>query len=322
LADVKRWTIGLVKFAVAAVLLGVLIKIFIDNFGQIQVYLSRLDWRFVAVAAAAQAVINWVVYELWLIMIRRLGGRIGRRPAWKAFFLPYVARYVPGKVALVAGKVYYCVEEGIPGRKAVISILVENVLIIIAGLSLAAISSFYLFRGLISPAVSACLLIAAVLLLCSLHPAVLRRIINIPMRLFGREPVRSDELLSLPAILAFFVGYAVLWPLGGLVYGLAAAALDPGLLSRVFTVGAAFITAGSLGQATMLAPAGLGVREGVLYLLLEGETGPALAVAAVALARLITVFIDVAFAAATPLITGRRNNSISDENADPPQQRP
>ncbi len=304
----KRWTIGLVKFAVAAVLLGVLIKIFVDNFGQINVYLSRLDWRFVAGAAAAQAVINWAVYALWLVMIRKLGGRIGRRPAWKAFFLPYVARYVPGKVALVAGKVHYCVEEGVPTRKAVISILVENALIVIAGLSLAALSSFYLFRGLVSPALSAFLLIAVVMLLCFLHPAVLRRVLNIPMRIFGREPVRSGELLSLPTILAFFVGYAALWPLGGLVYGLAAAALDPGLLSRVFTVGAAFVTAGSLGQATMLAPAGLGVREGVLYLLLESETGPALAVAVIALARLITVLVDVTFAAVTPLITGRRNS--------------
>ena len=152
-------------------------------------------------------------------------------------------------------------------------------MIVIAGLSLAALSSFYLFRGLVSPAFSAFLLVAAVLLLFSLHPAVLRRVLNIPMRLFGREPVRSGELLSLPAILAFFVGYAALWPLGGLVYGLAAAALDPGLLARIFTVGAAFVTAGSLGQATMLAPAGLGIREGVLYLLLESETGPALAVA-------------------------------------------
>ncbi|UCE27479.1 MAG: flippase-like domain-containing protein [Candidatus Coatesbacteria bacterium] len=308
MADVKRWTIGLVKFAVAAVLLGVLVKIFVDNFGQIRVYVSRLDWRFVAGAAAIQAVMNWTIYELWLVMIRRLGGRIGRRPAWKAFFLPYFARYVPGKVALVAGKVHYCTEEGIPARKAVVSILVENALVVIPGLSLAALSSFYLFRGLVSPALSASLLVVAVLLLCSLHPAVLRRVLSVPMRLFGRKSVRSGELLNSPTILAFFVGYAALWPLGGLVYGLAAAALDPGLLSRVITVGAAFVTASSLGQATMLAPAGLGVREGALYLLLEGETGPALAVAAVALARLITVLVDIAFAAVTPLVTGRRKS--------------
>jgi uncharacterized membrane protein YbhN (UPF0104 family) len=308
LADVKRRIIGLTKFAVAAVLLGVLIKIFAGNFGQVKVFLVRLDWRLVAAAALVQAVINWAVYELWLVMVRKLGGDIGRRAAWKAFFLPYAARYIPGKVALVAGKVHYCAEEGVPIRTAAISIMLENGLIIIAGLFLASLSSFYLFGDEIPAALSGLFLLAAVTFLICLHPAVLRRVLNVPMRLFRRQPIRTGELLDLPTLLAFFLGYAVLWPLGGLVYGLSAASLDAVTFPQVFNVGAAFVTAGSLGQATMLAPAGLGVREGVLYLLLRNETGPALAVTAVALARLITVLVDVIFALITPLITGLKRN--------------
>jgi uncharacterized membrane protein YbhN (UPF0104 family) len=315
LTDVKRWIIPIIKFAVAAVLLGFLLKIFIDNFGQVKFYLSRLDWRFVAGAALIQAAINWAVYELWLVMIRKLGGRIGRRAAWKAFFLPYVTRYIPGKVALVAGKVHYCAEKGVPVRTTAVSILVENGLIIIAGLFLASLSSFYLFAAEIPAGVAALFLLTALILLFCLHPAVLRRLLNVVMRLFRREPIRTRELLNLPTIIAFFAGYVALWPLGGLVYGFTAAALDPALLTRMFTIGTAFITAGSVGQATMLAPAGLGVREGVLYLLLENETGPALAVAAVALARLITVFVDIAFAAATPFMKGRRKPRVRSQDA-------
>lgn len=292
----------------AAVLLGVLIKIFADNFGQVKVFLVRLDWRLVAAAAFVQAVINWAVYELWFVMIGKLGGNIGRRAAWKAFFLPYAARYIPGKVALVAGKVHYCAEEGVPIRTAAISIMLENGLIIIAGLFLASLSSFYLFGDEIPATLSGLLLLAAVMFLICLHPAVFRRILNVPMYLFRRQPIRTDELLNLPTLLVFFIGYAVLWPLGGLVYGLSAAALNAVTLSQVFNVGAAFVTAGSVGQATMLAPAGLGVREGVLYLLLKNETGPALAVTTVALARLITVLVDVVFALVTPLITGVKHN--------------
>lgn len=306
MTDIKRWVVAIIKVAVAVVLLGILVNIFFDNFGQIKGHLVRLDWRFVVVAALIQCVVNWALYEYWILIVRKLGGRIGRRAAWKAFFLPYVARYIPGKVALVAGKVHYCAEEGIPARVAVISIMVENGLIIIAGLSLAALSSFYLFYGEIPSALVGLLFFAALALLVCLHPAVFRLMLNVPMRLFRRNPIRRAELLGWRTILVFFAGYAVVWLLAGLFYALAAAALDTGLLSHAFTIGAALITAGAVGQASMLAPAGLGVREGVLYLLLESDTGPALAVAAVALARLITVLVDLGFALATPFVTGVR----------------
>lgn len=253
-------------------------------------------------ALLAQAVINLAVYELWFRIVRKLGGHMDRRSAWKAFFLPYLARYIPGKVALITGKVHYCNEMNVPTRVAVISIMVENGLIITAGLLLASVSSFYLFAGKVPPAVSAILLASAGVLLFSFHPAVLTPLLNVPMRLLKRDPIRTEELLGARALLLFFAGYAALWPLGGLVYGFAAAALGAGLVSRVLTVCAAFVTAGALGQASMVAPAGLGVREGILFVLLEGDIGPALAVAAVALARLITVAADAAFALATPLV--------------------
>ena len=54
--------------------------------------------------------------------IESAGGRLGYKRTLKIFLITNLAKYVPGEVWTMAGKVYLCVKEGIPIAKTSASV--------------------------------------------------------------------------------------------------------------------------------------------------------------------------------------------------------
>jgi uncharacterized membrane protein YbhN (UPF0104 family) len=178
--------------------------------------------------------------------------------------LSIFAKYIPGKVWMIVGRAAYLSERrGLPiGELSVISLNDQLISLwvglVLGAFGLFAVGGLELYGGLV-------LVSWLALSLVVFSPWVHRT----AEKLLGAIARRRMELpvLSLGAtlrVLPWFVGYWALWSLG---FYLLVAGLSP---SRVAPVTAlAFPLAATLGVMAVVAPGGLGVREGMLTVSLK-----------------------------------------------------
>ncbi len=143
-----------------------------------------------------------------------------------------------------------------------------------------------------------------------LQPAILKKSINGLLKLIGKESL--DVFPSTKTILAVIFGYI----LSGMLHGLALF-----LLLRVFSpmgfdlypiVTGAYYMAGLVGVFAFFAPGGLGVREGILFLLLSFVADSQSVVISAAIMRLLTLLSGLMLAGGsgfTYLMSGRKGIS-------------
>ena len=109
----------------------------------------------------------------WVIGLRNLGVKSNTIGLMSIWLLSRPAKYVPGKVGVIAGRVYLCKRQGLSGSKVFVSVFLENALFCVAGMMLFAISFGYKLNFL--PAKHLFFLLGIfILFLFFLHPYLLR----------------------------------------------------------------------------------------------------------------------------------------------------
>jgi uncharacterized membrane protein YbhN (UPF0104 family) len=121
-------------------------------------------------------------------------------------------------------------------------------------------------------------------------PALLNRLIAWGLRILRREPL--EEMLSARAVLTTVVLYALAWLLFGVHIWVLALAVGggPGVTSASLT---GYALAGSLGMLTVILPAGLGARDGVLAIVLASAMPLSAGTAVALLSRFVVTLVDV-----------------------------
>lgn len=226
---------------------------------------------------------------LWGLMVREIGGyEVGMVPALRVFFTANLGRYLPGKLWQVAGLAYLARGEGVPAGTATGAAILGQAFSLGGATLLGAAVLLDSGRGSALGGGWA-VGILVVLLLAATSPAILRVILPFWFRL-ARQDVpdgfRPDRAFGIR-----WLGlYAVAWTFQGLAFWTLARGLgfEIGLLWGVTAFPAAYVA----GYLALFAPAGVGIREGVLVVLL----GPALGVGAGVLAliaRLWTTAVEL-----------------------------
>ena len=113
-----------------------------------------------------------------------------------------------------------------------------------------------------------------------------------------REPLRlltkqGTAMLSMARIFRFLGVYLLLWGFLGAAFFLFITSLFPVAVSQFFVVTGIYAFAWSIGFLSVITPSGLGVREGVLSLLLTTVLPPATATLVALLARLWTLAAEL-----------------------------
>jgi hypothetical protein len=201
-----------------------------------------------------------------------------------------LARYVPGNVLMVAGRVVLGREAGVTGRASLAASVYEQALIV--GLSACAAAGLLLFGDLGQD--DWIWIVAVVPLgLVLLHPRLFGPGANWVLRRVGRPPL--DHLLSAREVLAFAAWYALTLAVLGLGVWWFVHALVGAQAGGPLFVGAGFLLSFVVSMLAFVFPSGLGVREGVLALVLARGLPGEVAIAAAAAARLALTFAEVAF---------------------------
>lgn len=234
------------------------------------------------------------------VAYRRLLASLGRGLSYPATFaavwVATLAKYVPGKVTGLAGAAWMFRQRGVPAPEALSVVAVVQGLSVVLGLVVAAPLAFWqpvvrrlpvawLWCGVLVAAAAVCV-----------HPRVFRAIMNRLLRALKRQ-----ELQAFPAVGDYVPPVAILLAnqvLAGTALWLVARSLgpvSPAWLPFFISASALAITAGLLA---IFAPAGLGVREGILLIVLGPVIGGGLAAVAVACLRVLQTLVDAAMAAA------------------------
>ena len=246
----------------------------------------------------------------WDLALRFLGYRIGAGQAQVAWGQPLLARYVPGSVLYVLGRVLLSERTGVPRRITVASIVYEQAITATSAI----VFSAYFF--VVHPDLQGEPLRWAFLLLIPtaialLHPRVFGPLADRVLRAFGREPLPA--VIPMRGVLALLAFYLLNWAVASLGIFCVARSVSTVSPDEILTVGSAQALGYLAALATLVAPAGLGVRDAVFAWAVKGAVpGQSFAVASlIAIAvRGVQTVVEVAYVALVTALGRRRGWSI------------
>jgi hypothetical protein len=248
-------------------------------------------WRFV-LSVAAGVVGTVCVERTWAALLRSWGPRPEPRAAAGMFYVTQLGKYIPGSVWPVLAQMQFGAAWGI-ARSVMFA---ANILLL--GLVTA---SGIVVGALLLPWSSASglrdywwLVLLVLPLAIGLHPRVLPAVLNRLLRAIGREPlVVSPDPRSLGAAVAWALAT---WAAMGLHVVLLASAFSSPSITLLAASTGGMALAWAAGIAFIPAPAGAGVREGILTLTLSPLIGTTAAVTVALGSRVGLLLVDVLLA--------------------------
>jgi len=291
---VLQWLLGLaiVVFAVRSL---------VRNWDELRA--QPLEWSVEPGWLVLSAVVVWLMYGLliaaWRMMLTAWGRGLDFWSAARIWTVSSLGKYLPGKVWAVAGMAVMAQRAGVGAGPATASAVILQVLAIGTGAAVAALTGWSSLRSAY-PGAGAGLAALLVLSLAAagvlLWPESVRRVVRLaaPDAAVGSlTPPVGAVAFGLAANTVAWLGYGVaLWLLArGLLPG-----TGLGLLRAIAVFTASYLA----GFLALFAPGGIGVREGVFILMLQGPIGIGAATALAIASRLLLTVTELG--AAVPFL--------------------
>jgi hypothetical protein len=219
-------------------------------------------WKFLGAAAMFALFLFVFRATTWRWILKGFGYRVPVAAATRVWSTSELARYVPGVIWQVMGRIYLIKPYGVRGSVCTTSQILELAIFLLANVTLAVCCLVWLgvrrFDATAKPWLFSAMALVP-LLAFLLHPKVLYRVVNAVMRRLGKPDIRDR------------MGFRILtgllvWTMVGLVWqGLAIWLLvhEPlGLpIEKWWVVAGAYSLAWTAGFLSVFSPGGLGVRE-------------------------------------------------------------
>lgn len=294
----------LLQLALTGVVLFFIVRIMGLNLGDLaQFDLASWAWRPIPLAGSVLLLLAGYIYSslLWRQMVVEMGGpRISAMTAVRIFMVANLGRYVPGKVLQIAGLAMLARREGVSAATAT-SAAVLGQAFALAGATILGLGAFfgdhtrYRIYGWVGLAV-----MVALIVLSSI-PGPSRHLQLLWMRVAARSGSDSaEEHETGAAVLGLGeAGFGLRWTgrylLNWVIYGGAFWLLFLGMeeWATFLTIAPAFAAAYVVGYLAFFMPAGGGVREGMLIVLLAPIIGQTNGAAVAVLARVWTTVVEV-----------------------------
>ena len=304
----NRW-FRVVQWALGLLILWLAGRSLVRNWHQLEG--QPLDWRVDPLLLALAALVVWGMYALlvtaWRLMLGAWGERLDGWTAGRIWTVSNLGKYIPGKVWAIAGMAVMSRQEGVSAVAATGSAVIVQALAIGTGAAVTGLTGAAALERA-HPGATAALWIlvagAVVGIALLLWPPVLRWLV--------RTAVGSGETPA-PPLAAIAYGVAAngaAWVGYGVALWLLARGLLPGTGLELGAAIAVFTASYLAGFLALVAPGGLGVREGLFILMLQGSIGIG-AATVLALASRVLLTITELGAAVPFLMFPRRNARVA-----------
>ncbi len=277
-----------VKRARAKALLGVIVFVIVIAFFSVRAFSTAqtltvnwqpVNWADLLLSFLLVLVCYEIAAAVWWVLVRLLGERFAFRAALQAYFLSSLPRYVPGFIWGYWGRAYLSERGGARRSVVVMSIGLEMGLFVGTGLAVGAYYWLPSEQGLLTT------IVMVILIALSLSAAIL---------ISGKKLRPVQHWLQFLAvgflITLVYVGFWILYGLSVFVLVRAVSPVESqNLAIRVIS---GFALSWLAGFFAIFVPGGLGVREGVLIIILEPAIGGVPAIFVSFMSRFVNILCD------------------------------
>lgn len=291
-----------VRVAFGVLSVGGLVWATVAQWPRVSDTVALLSVRDLALALAAMLAGTYASMLCWRTILADLGSPLALASAGRIFFVGQLGKYLPGGLWPVLAQMELGRDRDVPRRRSAAAALLVLVVSLTAAGIVAAATLPFTARGAVAP--YRWVFLAPAVGVALLVPRVFARVAGTAFRLVRRTP--PERMLSGRGACTALAWAAVQWAAFGVsVWAVARAAPGaPGTLLPL-AVGA-YALAWSAGFLFLVAPAGAGVREGALTLLLGPAVGSGRALGFALVARLLSTVADLAWSGVS-VVTGGTN---------------
>ena len=296
-----RWRTPL-RLAVAGLFLAVIGVVLAGQWRQARPLLGRLSAPVLLAAWVPVLAGIYATFRSWRAALAALGGSLPQTGAMRVFYLGQLGKYVPGTIWPAVTQMRLGRDYRVPPRAVGAAFAVFMLVLVGTGLLVGLPVVPLLGRDAVDE--YRWLVLVLPLFVLALAPPVLNRAIALALRALGRPPLPAP--LSLAGVMRVAGWALVSWLCYGVHVYLLARRLgaEGGALLWLQGTGA-FAAAFASGPLLLVVPAGAGVREAALLVLLGSTvTVPVAAVIAV-VSRLLFIVGDLAWDAVAVLAARR-----------------
>ncbi|HEU4830369.1 MAG TPA: lysylphosphatidylglycerol synthase domain-containing protein [Gemmatimonadales bacterium] len=265
-----------------------------------------VEWAVRPMQLVASALLVWAMYailvEAWRAMLRGWGDRLPFVTAARIWTVSSLGKYIPGKVWAIAGMAVMAQRAGVRRWTATASAVVLQALAVGTGaavVGMAGSASLESRYPWVPTALGTLVVLSLAGIGLLLWPPFIRRLLRlVRVEAEGASPGGAAVLGGMLANFVAWAGYGIaFWLLAQGLFD--APAFTPVL--AITTFAASYVA----GLLFLPAPAGLGVRESVVILMLGGALGESSALALAIASRVLLTITE--FGAAAPfLLAGAR----------------
>lgn len=261
----KIFNIGLVILIILIVLF-----IFYKLFGYIkQVDFKSINFNFYFITLSFFMIPVWYFFMCFSFkrILQTLGNNVGIYTLMRIIGISMFGKYIPGKLWFTVGRIALLERVGVSKKKSFTAVVLETYLLLLTG-------AFFFLITIVKSNQNVLYIIFSLILflffiILSL-PLIFTKLINFLLKFLKKE--KFDFVIGMKEYLFIIFLYFLVWIFSGiefylLIYSFTLKSYDfIGLLS-------VYPSSWVVGFLSLLMPAGIGVREGMIFFLLKGYTG-------------------------------------------------
>jgi uncharacterized membrane protein YbhN (UPF0104 family) len=298
----SRWR-TVARAIIAVLFLGAIVLVLVSQWQEVRPLVARLSVPAVALSAGAVLAGIFGTFLCWRVLVSDMGFRLPLAGAMRVFFLGQLGKYLPGSVWPVVAQMELGRDYKVPPRASGAAVFIFSLMIVGTGLVVAVPILPLLGRSAFEEFWWTALVLPVAIIVAV--PAVLNRLIGLALRLARRQPMPRP--LSARGIVAAAGWSLFAWLAYGLhLWVLALQMGADGGVRLLFVVTAAFAAAWCIGFLLIVAPAGAGVREAALILLLASVLSAPQATVIAVVSRLLFTLGDLCWCLAATVAERRR----------------
>lgn len=273
-----------------------------DSLHDLSAYLHKINYGSLLLSFLFTLIAYLLSLFVWIDLARSFGLKAPFTSAARAWSFSQLGKYIPGRAGLILVRLN--AYENYPPRTVTVATFVEFIAAFVASCLLVLFSVLFL-GNLIPFYIKITAAILSILMLSLLYPRLLKPLTNYLLRLFRREPI--VDFPSFTLILKFvLINFLIGVPYGlGLFYSMNC--FSEIALNYAIPITGIYYAASLVGLAALFAPAGLGVREGVIFLLLPAILSRGLVIAGTIMIRIVSIAVELCLAVFFYFAAGRRS---------------
>jgi len=231
--------------------------------------LEIISWLIIAIITIVFIPHLFWVASIWRSILRSFNQTITWVEAWKTCSISSLGRYIPGKIWLFVGKATYAKKLGLGSTEIGISMILE----LVGNMLGAGIVSVFclLYSDILFQEFTGNIWLfgaAGLVSVVFVHPRVLIPLLNKVLSLFKQDPINARY--NARSLYSLVFRYVLDWVYQGILFFILVRQIADGIFVAQFpTFLFVFTFSWLVGFLSLLTPGGIGVREGIMLLLLQ-----------------------------------------------------